>query len=218
MKLNEFAETHGIELAKAILLAKLSKLSIDLGTELTDDQVLQLEEALEPKKLIARPQLPESTIGQPPNEQIAISEDSPIVDSIAAQTHAKLSQSNQAKNAQAGNLFQAAVRSEYAAGQDTGLLLGLVNQQGVVDAYMSIQQAYASVQQADLSIQATDRANFLSQDNNLLGELQNPCKSFSQSEELLATARSGATATQSDLNQILSDLRDKLSHSATKSE
>jgi hypothetical protein len=74
---------------------------------------------------------------------------------------------------------------------------------------MAIQQAFAGVGLADLNIQATDRANFLSQDNNLLGELQNPCRSYSQSEDLLAMARSRATATQSDLNQILSDLRDK---------
>lgn len=195
--------------------AKKSNLKINHDTQLTSEQITQLKRVKE--QSIARPQLPESSIEQPLNEQMAINEDSPI-ESIAAQTYTKLSQSRQAKNAQANNLFQAAVQSEYASGQDTGLLLGLVNQQGVVDAYMSVQQAFAGVDQADLSIQTTNRASFLSQDNGILGELQNPCKSYSQSEDLLATAQSGATTTQSDLNQILTDLLSKSSPSATKSE
>jgi len=188
--------------------AKKSNLRINHDTQLTAEQITQLKRVEE--RSIARPQLPESSIEPPStNEQIAVSEDSPITESIAAQAHTKLTQSRQAKNAQANNLFQASVRSEYANGQDRGLLLGLVNEQGAVDAYMAIQQAFAGVGLADLNIQATDRANFLSQENNLLGELQNPCRSYSQSEDLLAMARSKATATQSDLNQILSDLRDK---------
>ena len=195
--------------------AKKSNLKINHDTQLTAEQITQLKRVEE--QSIARPQLPESSIEQPVNEQIAINENSPV-ESIAAQTHTKLTQSRQAKNAQANNLFQAAVQLEYASGQDTGLLLGLVNQQGVVDAYMSVQQAFAGVGQADLSIQAANRASFLSQDNGILGELQNPCKSYSQSEDLLATAQSGATTTQSDLNQILTDLRSKSSPSATKSE
>ena len=195
--------------------AKKSNLKINHDTQLTAEQITQLKRVEE--QSIARPQLPESSIEQPPNEQIAINEDNPIK-SIAAQTHVKLSQSRQAKNAQANNLFQADVQSEYASGQDRGLLLGLVNEQGAVDAYMSVQQAFAGVRQADLSIQAANRVNFLSQDNGILGELQNPCKSYSQSEDLLATAQSKATATQSDLNQILNDLLNKSSPSATKSE
>ena len=215
MRLSELAKTLNTPVPELIRRAKKSDLKINHDTQLTEEQIAQLKKV--EQESIARPQLPESSIEQPSSERMIVNENVPI-ESIAAQTHAQLTKSRQAKNAQAGNLFEAAVQSEYAAGQDTGLLLGLVNQQGVVDAYMSIQQAYASVQQADLSIQATDRVNFLSQDNNLLGELQNPCKSFSQSEELLATTRSVATATQSGLNQILIDLRDKLSHSATKSE
>jgi len=186
--------------------AKKSNLRINHDTQLTPDQIAQLKRVEE--QLIARPQLLESSIK---DEQIAVTEDNPITESIATQTHTKLSNSRQAKNAQANNLFQAAVQSEYASGQDRGLLLGLVNEQGAVDAYMAVQQAFAGVQQADLNIQATDRARLLSCDNNLLGELQNPCKSFAKSEDLLATAQSRATATQSDLNQILSDLRDKSS-------
>lgn len=195
--------------------AKKSNLKINHDTQLTAEQIAQLKKVEE--QSIARPQLPESSIEQPSNEQIAINEDNPV-ESIAAQTHVKLSQSRQAKNAQANNHFQADVRSEYASGQDRGLLLGLVNEQGAVDAYMSVQQAFAGVRQADLSIQAANRVNFLSQDNGILGELQNPCKSYSQSEDLLATAQSAATATQSDLNQILNDLLNKSSPSATKSE
>ena len=195
--------------------AKKSNLKINHDTQLTAEQITQLKKVEE--QSIARPQLPESSIEQPSNEQIAINEDNPI-ESIAAQTHAQLSQSRQAKNAQANNHFQADVRSEYASGQDRGLLLGLVNEQGAVDAYMSVQQAFAGVRQADLNIQAANRVNFLSQDNGILGELQNPCKSYSQSEDLLATAQSKATVTQSDLNQILSDLLNKSSPSAIKSE
>ena len=195
--------------------AKKSNLKINHDTQLTAEQITQLKKVEE--QSIARPQLPESSIEQPSNEQIAINEGSPI-ESIAAQTHVKLTQSRQAKNAQANNHFQAAVRSEYASGQDRGLLLGLVNEQGAVDAYMSVQQAFAGVGQADLNIQAANRVNFLSQDNGILGELQNPCKSYSQSKDLLATTQSKATATQSDLNQILNDLLNKSSPSATKSE
>jgi hypothetical protein len=215
MKLSEFAKILETPVQEVLGWAKKSNLKISHDTDLTADQITQLKRVKE--RPIARPQLPESNIEQPSNEQMAISEDSSI-ESIAAQTHTKLSKSRQAKNAQAHNLFQTAVQSEYANGQDRGLLLGLVNEQGAVDAYMAIQQAFAGVGQADLSIQAADHANFLSQDNNLLGELQNPCKSYSQSEDLLATVRSGAAKTQSDLNQILSSLHEKSSPSATKSE
>jgi len=208
MRLSELAKTLNTPVQELMGRAKKSNLRINHDTQLTAEQITQLKRVEE--RSIARPQLPESSIEPPStNEQIAVSEDSPITESIAAQAHTKLTQSRQAKNAQANNLFQASVRSEYANGQDRGLLLGLVNEQGAVDAYMAIQQAFAGVGLADLNIQATDRANFLSQENNLLGELQNPCRSYSQSEDLLAMARSKATATQSDLNQILSDLRDK---------
>lgn len=208
MRLSELAKTLNTPVQELMGRAKKSNLRINHDTQLTAEQITQLKRVEE--QPVTRPQLPESSIEPPStNEQIAVSEDSPITESIAAQAHTKLTQSRQAKNAQANNLFQASVRSEYANGQDRGLLLGLVNEQGAVDAYMAIQQAFAGVGLADLNIQATDRANFLSQENNLLGELQNPCRSYSQSEDLLAMARSKATATQSDLNQILSDLRDK---------
>lgn len=208
MRLSELAKTLNTPVQELMGRAKKSNLRINHDTQLTAEQITQLKRVEE--QSIARPQLPESSIEPPStNEQIAVSEDSPITESIAAQAHTKLTQSRQAKNAQASNLFQASVASEYASGQDRGLLLGLVNEQGAVDAYMAIQQAFAGIGVADLNIQATDRANSLSQDNNLLGELQNPCRSYSQSEDLLAMARSKATATQSDLNQILSDLRDK---------
>ena len=207
MKLSEFAKILETPVQEVLGWAKKSNLKISHDTDLTADQIAQLKRVKE--QLVTRPQLPESSIEPPSNEQMAVNEDSLITESIAAQAHTKLTQSRQAKNAQANNLFQASVQSEYASGQNRGLLLGLVNEQGAVDAYMAIQQAFAGVGLADLNIQATDRANFLSQDNNLLGELQNPCRSYSQSEDLLAMARSRATATQSDLNQILSDLRDK---------
>jgi len=207
MKLSEFAKILETPVQEVLGWAKKSNLKISHDTDLTADQIAQLKRVKE--QLVTRPQLPESSIEPPSNEQMAVNEDSLIAESIAAQAHTKLTQSRQAKNAQANNLFQTSVQSEYASGQNRGLLLGLVNEQGAVDAYMAIQQAFAGVGLADLNIQATDRANFLSQDNNLLGELQNPCRSYSQSEDLLAMARSRATATQSDLNQILSDLRDK---------
>lgn len=215
MRLSELAKTLNTPVQELMGRAKKSNLKINHDTQLTPEQITQLKRIEE--QSIARPQLPESSIEQPVNEQMAIDENSSI-ESIATQTHAKLSQSRQAKNAQANNLFQAAVQSEYASGQDRGLLLGLVNEQGAVDAYMSVQQAFAGVGQADLSIQAANRASFLSQDNGILGELQNPCKSYSQSKDLLATAQSAATVTQSDLNQILTDLLSKSSPSATKSE
>lgn len=207
MKLSEFAKILETPVQEVLGWAKKSNLKISHDTDLTADQIAQLKRVKE--QPVTRPQLPESSIEPPSNEQMAVNENSLIAESIAAQAHTRLTQSRQAKNAQANNLFQASVRSEYANGQDRGLLLGLVNEQGAVDAYMAIQQAFAGVGLADLNIQATDRANFLSQENNLLGELQNPCRSYSQSEDLLAMARSKATATQSDLNQILSDLRDK---------
>ena len=207
MKLSEFAKILETPVQEVLGWAKKSNLKISHDTDLTADQIAQLKRVKE--QPVTRPQLPESSIEPPSNEQMAVNENSLIAESIAAQAHTRLTQSRQAKNAQANNLFQASVRSEYANGQDRGLLLGLVNEQGAVDAYMAIQQAFAGVDLTDLNIQATDRANFLSQENNLLGELQNPCRSYSQSEDLLAMARSKATATQSDLNQILSDLRDK---------
>ena len=207
MKLSEFAKILETPVQEVLGWAKKSNLKISHDTDLTADQIAQLKRVKE--QPVTRPQLPESSIEPPSNEQMAVNENSLIAESIAAQAHTRLTQSRQAKNAQANNLFQASVQSEYASGQNRGLLLGLVNEQGAVDAYMAIQQAFAGVGLADLNIQATDRANFLSQDNNLLGELQNPCRSYSQSEDLLAMARSRATATQSDLNQILSDLRDK---------
>lgn len=216
MRLSELAKTLNTPVQELMGRAKKSNLKISHDTQLTPDQITQLKKV--EGQPIARPQLSESSVEQSSNEQIAVSEDSPIVESIAAQTHAQLSKSRQAKNAQANNLFQSAVQSEYASGQDRGLLLGLVNEQGAVDAYMSVQQAFAGIGQADLNIQATDRANFLSQDNGILGELQNPCKSYSQSEDLLTTVQSRVTATQSDLNQILNDLLSKSSPSATKSE
>ncbi|MEG5173243.1 hypothetical protein [Microcoleus sp. B3-D7] len=199
--------------------AKKSNLKINHDTQLTPEQIAQLKKVEEVP--IARPQLPgQSEIDQPlpSNEQMVATEEQTPAQSIAAQSHAQLTQSRQAKNAQASNLFQAAVQAEYASGQDRGLLLGLANEQGAVDAYMAVTQAFADVGQADLNIQATDRANFLSQDNSVLGELRNPCRSYSESEDLLAKARSGATAVQTDLNQILSDLHGKSSPSATKSE
>lgn len=216
MKLSEFAKILETPVQEVLGWAKKSNLKISHDTDLTADQIAQLKRIKE--QPVTRPQLPESSIKPPSNEQMAVNENSLITESIAGQAHTKLAQSRQAKNAQANNLFQSAVQSEYASGQNRGLLLGLVNEQGAVDAYMSVQQAFAGVGQADLNIQATDRANFLSQDNGILGELQNPCKSYSQSEDLLATVRSRVAATQSDLNQILNDLLSESSPSATKSE
>lgn len=217
MKLNEFAKILDTPVAEIIRRAKRLNLKVDYNTPLTPEQIAQLKKVED--QPITRPQLPgQSEPGQPqqePQEQMVQNQNS--APSIAAQTHAKLSQSRQAKNAQAGNLFQAAVQAEYANGQDRGLLLGLANEQGAVDAYMAVQQAFAGVNQADLSIQAADRASFLSQDNNLLGELQNPCRSYSKSEETLVNARSVATAAQSDLTQILKDLHSKSSASVTES-
>lgn len=216
MKLSEFAKILETPVQEVLGWAKKSNLKISHDTDLTADQIAQLKRIKE--QPVTRPQLPESSIKPPSNEQMAVNENSLITESIAGQAHTKLTQSRQAKNAQANNLFQSAVQSEYASGQNRGLLLGLVNEQGAVDAYMSVQQAFAGVGQADLNIQATDRANFLSQDNGILGELQNPCKSYSQSEDLLATVRSRVAATQSDLNQILNDLLSESLPSATKSE
>lgn len=216
MKLSEFAKILETPVQEVLGWAKKSNLKISHDTDLTADQIAQLKRIKE--QPVTRPQLPESSIKPPSNEQMAVNENSLITESIAGQAHTKLTQSRQAKNAQANNLFQSAVQSEYASGQNRGLLLGLVNEQGAVDAYMSVQQAFAGVGQADLNIQATDRANFLSQDNGILGELQNPCKSYSQSEDLLTTVQSRVTATQSDLNQILNDLLSESLPSATKSE
>ena len=216
MKLSELAKTLNTPVGELIKRAKASNLKVDFNTPLTAEQIVELKKVEE--QPIARPQLPgQSESQQPqqdPQEQMVQTQNS--AQSIAAQTHAKLSQSRQAKNAQAGNLFQAAVQAEYANGQDRGLLLGLANEQGAVDAYMAVQQAFAGINQADLSIQAADRASLLSQDNNLLGELQNPCRSYSESEETIANARSAATAIQSDLNQILRDLHSKSSASASE--
>lgn len=217
MNLNEFAKTLNTPVGVLIKRAKSRGLKVDFNTQLTAEQIAELKKVED--QPIARPQLPgQSESQQPlqePQEQMVQTQNS--APSIAAQTHTKLSQSRQAKNAQAGNLFQAAVQAEYANGQDRGLLLGLADEQGAVDAYMAVQQAFARVNQADLGIQAADRASFLSQDNNLLGELQNPCKSYLKSEETIANARSAATATQSDLNQILKDLHRKSSASVTES-
>ncbi|MEG4149529.1 hypothetical protein [Microcoleus sp. Pol12B5] len=217
MKLGELSKIWNTPIQELMGRAKKGGLKINHDTHLTPEQIAQLKKIEE--QPIARPQLPgqlePEQLQQEPQEQMVQTQNS--APSIAAQTHTKLSQSRQAKNAQAGNLFQAAVQAEYASGQDRGLLLGLANEQGAVDAYMAVQQAFAGVNQADLSIQAADRASFLSQDNNLLGELENPCKSYSKSEETIANARSAATATQSDLTQILKDLHSKSSTSVTES-
>lgn len=217
MKLSELAKTLNTPVGELIKRAKASNLKVDFNTPLTAEQIVELKKVEE--QPIILPQLPgQSESQQPlqePQEQMVRAQNS--APSIAAQTHAKLSQSRQAKNAQANNLFQAAVQAEYASGQDRGLLLGIANEQGAVDAYMAVQQAFAGVGRADLDIQAGDRANFLSQDNSLLGELQNPCRSYSESEETLVNTRSAATATQSDLNRILKDLHSKSSPSVSES-
>lgn len=217
MKLNELAKILNTPVPELIKRAKNSNLKVDYNTQLTPEQIAQLKKVEE--QSIARPQLSGQSepqqLQQEPQERMVQTQNS--APSITAQTHAKLSQSRQAKNAQASNLFQAAVQAEYASGQDRGLLLGLANEQGAVDAYMAVQQAFAGVNQADLNIQAADRASFLSQNNSLLGELQNPCRSYSESEETLVSARSAATAIQSDLNQILKDLHSKSSVSVNES-
>lgn len=219
MRLNELAKTLNTPVQELMGRAKKSNLKINHDTQLTPEQIAQLKKVED--QPIARPQLPgQSEPQQPkqePQEQIVQAQNS--ASSIAAQTHAQLGKTQEAKNAQADNLFKAAARAEYADGQDTGLLLGLIHKQGEADGYMTVMQAYSEVDRANRGIQSANRAKFLAdQDNGILGELQNPCKSYSESEEMLATARSAATVIQSDLNQILKDLHNKSSVFANKNE
>jgi hypothetical protein len=218
MKLSELAKTLNTPVEQLLGRAKKSNLKINHDTQLTPDQIAQLKRVEE--QSIVRPQLPgRSESQQPeqkPQEQMVQAQNS--APSIAAQTHTQLGKTQEAKNAQADNLFKAAARAEYADGQDAGLLLGLIHKQGEADGYMTVMQACFDVDRANRGIQSVNRANFLAdQDNGLLGELQNPCKSYSESEETLATARSTATAIQSDLSQILKDLRAKSSVSVNES-
>lgn len=217
MRLNELAKTLNTPVQELMGRAKKSNLRINHDTQLTPDQIAQLKRV---EEQLTHPQLPgRSESQQPeqePQEQMVQAQNS--APSIAAQTHTQLGKTQEAKNAQADNLFKAAARAEYADGQDAGLLLGLIHKQGEADGYMTVMQACFDVDRANRGIQSVNRANFLAdQDNGLLGELQNPCKSYSESEETLATARSTATAIQSDLSQILKDLRAKSSVSVNES-
>ncbi|MEG4406393.1 hypothetical protein [Microcoleus sp. MON2_D5] len=210
MRLSELAKIWNTPVQELMGRAKKSNLRISHDTQLTPEQIAQLKKVEE--QSITRPQLPgQSEPQQPqqePQEQMVQTQNS--APSIAAQTHIQLGKTQEAKNAQADNLFKAAARAEYADGQDAGVLLGLIHKQGEADGYMTVMQAYSDVDRANRGIQSANRANFLAdQDNGLLGELQNPCKSYSESEEALATAQSTATAIQSDLSQILKNLRDK---------
>lgn len=219
MRLSELAKIWNTPVQELMGRAKKSNLKISHDTQLTPEQIAQLKKVEE--QPISRPQLPGQSepqhLQQEPQEQMVQTQNS--APSITAQTHTQLGKTQEAKNAQADNLFKAAARAEYADGQDAGVLLGLIHKQGEADGYMTVMQAYSDVDRANRGIQSANRANFLAdQDNSLLGELQNPCKSYSESEEMLVTAQSTATVIQSDLSQILKDLRAKSSVSAIKSE
>ena len=209
MKLNEFAETLGIEVPRAILAAQLAGLDIDFDTELTDNQLAQLEEALKTKQPIARPQLPgQPELQQPqqdPQEQMVPVEEQIPVQSNAATDIASVqqnavTQASAARQAQQQHILQTRLQQASGDGLYEGVVEGLTHQKSRIEGLMLVTDAAFQSEQSQREKHGELMASLLGESSDFLTRHPGAAQTYSES------AKIGA-ATTANIMQTINNLR-----------
>ena len=209
MKLNEFAETLGIEISKAILAAQLAGLDIDFDTELTDNQIGRLETALESKQSIGCPQLLGQSESRQPQQEfqeqiVPIEEQAPVLlndaTDIASIQQNAVTQASAARQAQEEHVLQTRLQQASEDGLYEGVVTGLTREHSRIKGLMLVTDAAFQSEAAQREKHGELMASLLGENSDFLTQYQGAAQTYSE------TAKVGATSSP-NIMQVINNLR-----------